>query len=113
MPPRARRRLTLGHTEDGREFSLAVRGRNVLISGDAKSGKSWVAGLLCEQSILQGYCLCIIDPEGDYVTLADRYGHVVVDAAASEHELPLIAARVRQHGERSESVAAALVRRPH
>jgi hypothetical protein len=36
-------------------FSLAVRGRNVLVTGDAKSGKSWVAGLLCEQLILHGY----------------------------------------------------------
>jgi hypothetical protein len=53
--PRARRRLLLGYTEDGREFSLAVRGRNVLVAGDAKSGKSWVAGLLCEQLILLGY----------------------------------------------------------
>lgn len=69
VPAKARRRLTLGHTEDGREFSLAVRGRNVLISGDAKSGKSWVAGLLCEQLILHGYCVCVIDPEGDYRSL--------------------------------------------
>jgi hypothetical protein len=45
VPPRARRRLLLGHTEDGREFWLAVRGRNVLVAGDARSGKSWVAGL--------------------------------------------------------------------
>jgi hydroxymethylpyrimidine pyrophosphatase-like HAD family hydrolase len=69
VPPRARRRLLLGHTEDGREFSLAVRGRNVLVAGDAKSGKSWVAGLLCEQLILHGYCVCVIDPEGDYRSL--------------------------------------------
>ena len=69
VPPRARRRLRLGYTEDGREFSLAVRGRNVLVAGDAKSGKSWVAGLLCEQLILHGYCVCVIDPEGDYRSL--------------------------------------------
>jgi hydroxymethylpyrimidine pyrophosphatase-like HAD family hydrolase len=69
IPARARRRLRLGHTEDGREFSLGVKGRNVLVAGDAKSGKSWVAGLLCEQLILQGYCVCVIDPEGDYRTL--------------------------------------------
>ena len=66
IPSRGRRRLRLGFTEDGREFSLAVRGRNVLVAGDAKSGKSWVAGLLCEQLILHGYCVCVIDPEGDY-----------------------------------------------
>ncbi|HEY7186814.1 MAG TPA: HAD hydrolase family protein [Vicinamibacterales bacterium] len=69
MPPRARRRLSLGFTEDGREFSLAVKGRNVLVAGDAKSGKSWLAGLVCEQLILHGYCVCVIDPEGDYRSL--------------------------------------------
>jgi hydroxymethylpyrimidine pyrophosphatase-like HAD family hydrolase len=69
VPVRARRRLRLGYTEDGQEFSLAVRGRNVLIAGDAKSGKSWIAGLLCEQLILHGYCVCVLDPEGDYRSL--------------------------------------------
>ena len=59
FPARARRYLRLGHTEDGREFSLAVKGRNVLVAGDAKSGKSWIAGLLCEQLILHGYCVCV------------------------------------------------------
>ena len=63
--PRARRRLHVGYTPDGRDFSLAVRGRNILVAGDAKSGKSWAAGLLCEQLILHGYSVCIIDPEGD------------------------------------------------
>lgn len=68
-PPRARRRLHFGYTPDGREFSLAVRGRNILVAGDAKSGKSWAAGLLCEQLILHGYSVCVIDPEGDYRSL--------------------------------------------
>jgi hydroxymethylpyrimidine pyrophosphatase-like HAD family hydrolase len=64
-----RRRLVLGHEHNGEEVSLAIRGRTVLIAGEPGTGKSWLAGLLCEQSILQGYCLCIIDPEGDYRTL--------------------------------------------
>jgi hydroxymethylpyrimidine pyrophosphatase-like HAD family hydrolase len=75
---RARRLLQLGHTDDGREFSLAVRGRNVLVAGDAKSGKSWVAGLLCEQLIMFGLCVCIIDPEGDYRTLEALPGVTVL-----------------------------------
>ena len=77
-PARARRRLRLGYTEDGRELSLAVRGRNVLVAGDAKSGKSWVAGLLCEQLILQGYCVCVLDPEGDYRSLEALPGVTVL-----------------------------------
>ncbi len=40
---------------------------------------------------------CIVDPEGDFVTLADMYGHVVVDAARTEAELTRIAGRIRQH----------------
>src|SRR5690606_4717809 len=77
-PDRARRRLRLGYTEDGREFSLAVRGRNVLVAGDAKSGKSWIAGLLCEQLILHGYCVCVLDPEGDYRSLEALPGVTVL-----------------------------------
>ena len=68
-PARARRRLLLGFTDSGQSFSLAVRGRNILVSGDTKSGKSWIAGLLCEQLILHGYSVCVIDPEGDYTSL--------------------------------------------
>ena len=78
LPARARRYLRLGHTEDGREFSLAVKGRNVLVAGDAKSGKSWIAGLLCEQLILHGYCVCVLDPEGDYRALEALPGVTVL-----------------------------------
>lgn len=68
-PARGRRRLVLGRTDEGHDFSLALRGRNVLVMGETNSGKSWLAGLLCERLILQGYSLCVIDPEGDYRTL--------------------------------------------
>jgi hydroxymethylpyrimidine pyrophosphatase-like HAD family hydrolase len=78
LPVRARRHLRLGHLEDGREFSLAVKGRNVLVAGDAKSGKSWIAGLLCEQLILHGYCVCVLDPEGDYRSLEALPGVTVL-----------------------------------
>ena len=71
-----RRRLLLGHQHNGDAVSLAVRGRTVLIAGEPGSGKSWMAGLLCEQLILQGYSMCIIDPEGDYRSL-DRLPGVV------------------------------------
>jgi hydroxymethylpyrimidine pyrophosphatase-like HAD family hydrolase len=64
-----RRRLLLGHQHDGQPLHLAIRGRTVLIAGEPGSGKSWLAGLFCEQLILQGYCLCVIDPEGDYRSL--------------------------------------------
>jgi hypothetical protein len=78
LPVRARRYLSPGHTEDGREFRLAVKGRNVLVAGDAKSGKSWIAGLMCEQLILHGYCVCVLDPEGDYRSLEGLPGVTVL-----------------------------------
>jgi hydroxymethylpyrimidine pyrophosphatase-like HAD family hydrolase len=80
-PIKTRRKLLLGHTDSGQPLALAVRGRNVLVAGDTKSGKSWVTGLLCEQLILYGYCLCILDPEGDYVSLESLPGVMVFGGA--------------------------------
>jgi hydroxymethylpyrimidine pyrophosphatase-like HAD family hydrolase len=65
-----RRQLTLGQTTRGEQVALPVRSRNVLIVGDPRSGKSWIAGLLAEQLILNRYCVCVIDPEGDYQPLS-------------------------------------------
>ena len=73
-----RRRVLLGEDSTGEPVSLAIRGRNVLVVGDPKSGKSWVAGLLCEQLILQRYSICVIDPEGDYAGLEALPGVVVL-----------------------------------
>jgi hypothetical protein len=81
VPVRTRRRLMLGHTTDGQPLSLAVRGRNVLVAGDPRSGKSWVTGLLAEQLILYGYCLCVLDPEGDYRSLEMLPGVTVLGGA--------------------------------
>jgi hydroxymethylpyrimidine pyrophosphatase-like HAD family hydrolase len=107
---RARRRVLLGHLEDGREFSLAIRGRNVLVTGDARSGKSWVAGLLSEQLILHGYCVCVIDPEGDYSSLEGLPGVTVLggeDAPPTPREL----LRALRYPDRS--VVIDLSRLPH
>ena len=73
-----RRRLVLGREYGGEEVSLAVRGRTILVTGEPGTGKSWLAGLVCEQSILQGYCVCIIDPEGDYRTLESLPGVITL-----------------------------------
>ncbi|HEY0353096.1 MAG TPA: ATP-binding protein [Enterovirga sp.] len=72
---------------------LATR---LLVQGNSGSGKSHLLRRLLEQSapLVQQ---AVIDPEGDFVTLADKFGHVVVDAAGSEADLYRIAARVRQH----------------
>jgi hydroxymethylpyrimidine pyrophosphatase-like HAD family hydrolase len=78
-PPRpGRHEMVLGRTAAGKVVSLPVRGRNLLLAGDPRSGKSWVAGLLCEELILQGYCLCILDPEGDYTSLEPLPGVLIL-----------------------------------
>ena len=64
-----RRHLLLGRELSGEPVALALRGRTILIAGEPGTGKSWLAGSLCEQLILQGYCVCVIDPEGDYRSL--------------------------------------------
>jgi hydroxymethylpyrimidine pyrophosphatase-like HAD family hydrolase len=69
LAARTRRRLRLGLTDAGLEVDLPVDGANILVTGNPKSGKSWLAGLMCEQLILQGYSVCVIDAEGDYASL--------------------------------------------
>ena len=69
--------MSLELQSDGHVLTLALRGRNAIIAGDAQSGKSWVTGLACEQLILQGYSVCVIDPEGDYRTLESLPGVIV------------------------------------
>ena len=76
------------------EELLATR---LLVQGNSGSGKSHLLRRLLEQSagLVQQV---VIDPEGDFVTLAERFGHVVVDAAQStDAELSAIATRARQH----------------
>lgn len=75
------------------EELLATR---LLVQGNSGSGKSHLLRRLLEQSA-QWVQQVIIDPEGDFVTLADKYGHVVVDGERTEAELIGIATRIRQH----------------
>ncbi|MFN3862931.1 MAG: helicase HerA domain-containing protein [Erythrobacter sp.] len=76
------------------EELLATR---LLVQGNSGSGKSHLLRRLLEEcaGLVQQV---VIDPEGDFVTLADHFGHVVIDAAAySPREIEALASRVRQH----------------
>ncbi|MEX3006898.1 ATP-binding protein [Hoeflea sp. TYP-13] len=75
------------------EELLATR---LLVQGNSGSGKSHLLRRLLEQSA-PWVQQAVIDPEGDFVSLAEEYGHVVVDANGTERDLQMIAARVRQH----------------
>ena len=67
------------------------------MQGNSGSGKSHLLRRLLEESanLVQQV---VIDPEGDFVTLADGFGHVVVDAGYyNEREIAMMGARVREH----------------
>lgn len=110
VPVKTRRGLLLGYTDSGQPMTLAVRGRTVLVTGDTKSGKSWVAGLLCEQLILHGYSLLIIDPEGDYTSLEALPG-VTVFGGPDPLPRPRDLLRSLRHAD--ASVVIDLSRTPH
>jgi DNA helicase HerA-like ATPase len=76
------------------EELLATR---LLVQGNSGSGKSHLLRRLLEGSagLVQQV---IIDPEGDFVTLAEPFGHVVIEATDySEREMARFAARIREH----------------
>ena len=75
------------------EELLATR---LLVQGNSGSGKSHLLRRVLEQSAAQVQQV-VIDPEGDFASLGDHYGHVVIDADRSVGELETIARRVRQH----------------
>jgi hypothetical protein len=76
------------------EELLATR---LLVQGNSGSGKSHLLRRLLERSA--GHVQQVIfDPEGDFVTLAERYGHVAIEAADySATELGRFASRCREH----------------
>ena len=69
----------------------------LLVQGNSGSGKSHLLRRMLEQSA-PSVQQVVIDPEGDFVSLAERFGHLVIEAADySEAETSNIAARVREH----------------
>ncbi|WP_375286524.1 helicase HerA domain-containing protein [Sphingomonas sp.] len=76
------------------EELLATR---LLVQGNSGSGKSHLLRRLLEGSagLVQQV---VIDPEGDFVSLADAFDHIAVDAAAySLGEVTRLAQRAREH----------------
>ena len=76
------------------EELLATR---LLVQGNSGSGKSHLLRRLLEESagLVQQV---VIDPEGDFVSLAEPFGHVVIDGSAyASDEIVRLAARIRTH----------------
>ncbi|QEO16736.1 ATP-binding protein [Acetobacter vaccinii] len=73
---------------------LATR---LLVQGNSGSGKSHLLRRLLEQSARMVQ-QAIIDPEGDFVSLAEKFGHLVIEAADhSEMALHAAGERMRVH----------------
>ena len=82
----------------------------MLVVGDPQSGKSWVTGLGCEEMILQGYCVCVIDPEGDYGGLESLPSVVVLGGDDRLPDIPDVARALRHF---DMSVVVDLSRAPY
>ncbi len=83
----SRWRVQLGLSPEQQAVTLPASQINVLITGGARGGKSYTAGLLAEQLIEMKYSLCILDPEGDYVSLGPLRDVTVV---GDEQGLPSV-----------------------
>ena len=73
---------------------LATR---LLVQGNSGSGKSHLLRRILEESAVLVQQI-VIDPEGDFVTLADAFSHVVINGGDyDEREIAAMGARIREH----------------
>jgi hypothetical protein len=92
--------IEMGHTAAGDPATLDLEellATRLLVQGNSGSGKSHLLRRLLEQSA-PWVQQAIIDPEGDFVTLAERFGHLVIDAEDhTERGLQVAGERARIH----------------
>ena len=92
--------ISIGTDHHGKDVLVDVEellATRLLVQGNSGSGKSHLLRRLLEESAAMVQQV-VIDPEGDFVTLADEYGHVVIDAGDyNEREIVTMATRIREH----------------
>ena len=92
--------ITIGHARGERPVEFDVEellATRLLVQGNSGSGKSHLLRRLLEESARMVQQV-VIDPEGDFTSLADEFGHVVIDGAAySPAEIEALARRIREH----------------
>jgi DNA-binding MarR family transcriptional regulator len=72
-------KIDLGRTSRGRaeiDLEILLRTR-LLIQGNSGAGKSWLIRRLAEQ-LFSHVPVLIVDPEGEFATLRERFGYVLV-----------------------------------
>ncbi|MBR0828110.1 ATP-binding protein [Bradyrhizobium manausense] len=92
--------IEMGHTSAGAPATLDLEellATRLLVQGNSGSGKSHLLRRLLEQSAAWVQ-QAIIDPEGDFVTLSEAFGHLVIDAEDhTERGLQVAGERARIH----------------
>lgn len=92
--------ITIGHELSGKPLEFDIEellATRLLVQGNSGSGKSHLLRRLLEESAKMVQQV-VIDPEGDFVTLAEPFGHIVIDGAAySPAEIEALARRIREH----------------
>ncbi|MGX8012017.1 helicase HerA domain-containing protein [Mesorhizobium sp. ORM8.1] len=92
--------IEMGQTSAGGPAALDLEellATRLLVQGNSGSGKSHLLRRLLEQSA-PWVQQTIIDPEGDFVSLGERYGHLVIDAEEhTERGLQAAGERARIH----------------
>jgi len=92
--------IEMGNTTAGAPATLDLEellATRLLVQGNSGSGKSHLLRRLLEQSA-PWVQQTIIDPEGDFVALADRFGHLLIDAEEhTERGLQVAGERARIH----------------
>lgn len=92
--------ITIGHDATGKPVEFDVEellATRLLVQGNSGSGKSHLLRRLLEESAGMVQQV-VIDPEGDFPSLAEEFGHVVIDGAAySPGEIEALARRIREH----------------
>ncbi|OBB86050.1 HAD hydrolase family protein [Mycobacterium sp. 852002-30065_SCH5024008] len=76
-PPR--RWVDIGTFDDHTPTRVPGSQGRILVTGSTGSGKSYLVGLLAERWISAGYCVLVIDPEGDHAQLRELNGVEVID----------------------------------
>ena len=93
-------KIDMGTDSAGRAVELDLEellATRLLVQGNSGSGKSHLLRRLLEGSA--GFVQqVVIDPEGDFVSLSDAFGHIAIDAADyTSAEVTRLAERAREH----------------
>ena len=77
-----------------------VAGFRAFISATSGYGKSYLAARICEEFLEKGFLVAVVDPEGEYFTLRERYSMLVVgrDVPLVVEEAPLYARMILEKG---------------